>query len=163
MNGFFKTKPTQSEVVPGSERIRDKAIAFGNHIAELEEQLEAAREQIGDLDRRAKLAEAQVEQLREHYERVRREWDDERSRLKAERDRDHDKWTRTLATLRSSASLILDAMKEEPEEKYRPRPSTIRAVEKALATRQALADPEAAAPPPVFLTRRPDAEPESQP
>jgi chromosome segregation ATPase len=132
------TEPTQERV-----QMREKAIAFGNHIAELEEQLDEARQQIGDLDRRAKMAEAQVAQLT-----------DEKMELRRERDDFQKRWLECQTKLKTAGNIILDAIKDAPEERYRPKPQALRAVEKALATRQSMeSGVQGTAEIPAFLQR----------
>ena len=124
---FLTTKGKAPVTAQAQQRLSEKAAAFGQHIVDLEEALTAAQGEIATLDRRAKLAEGEREQLRE-------------SLKLAVRDKDYYQkvWLETRAKLKSAASIILDAMREDednPIDTYRPSPSSVRAVAKALGTR----------------------------
>jgi chromosome segregation ATPase len=134
------------------ERLADKAVAFGQHIVSLEEALAEAQQQINDLERRARLAEDRVEALGK-----------ETRQLKHERDDFQRRWLTTQTKLQTAGSIILDAISETPvEEKYRARPSNMRAVEKALATKQALDPGETSPTMPAFLAAGPREHEESK-
>lgn len=136
---------TRGKVAVAETPLSEKAMAFGQHIVELEEALTAARDQISDLDIKLRRAEAERDQFR-----------DELKLAKKDKDYFQRMWYTTKAKLKSSASIILDAMRDEDEEdKYRPSPMSVRAVEKALATTRSLNDGGVQAPLPGFLASGP--------
>lgn len=142
-------KVSQNTPVP-PEKLSEKAVAFGQHIVELEEALAQAREQLTLLNQRSTAAEQKVAELRE-----------EKNELRRERDTFQKLWLETQTKLRTAGSIILDAIAPEnlpPTEKFRARPASMRAVDKALNARASEPASAEVATIPAFLAAGPKAE-----
>ena len=116
------------------QKMSDKAVAFGQHIVDLEEALTKARMQIDDLTRRTRSAEDTIKNLRTEKTELRERADDYQRR-----------WIETQTKLRTAGNIILDAIAQDPAERYQPKPAIMRGVEKALglqAEQEARAIPE---------------------
>ena len=151
-------KPVVSDV-ERKQRISEEAAAFGQRIFDMEEDAAAARRQVAELQQRASLAEAQLARIKEEHGDDRAEFKKRLDALQSQRDEYFTMWKETQTKLRTAGNIILDAIAEHSEtERFRPKPASMRAVEKALATRDAMEDPDAQRVVPDFIMAGPKGE-----